>query len=284
MFFASFLWGLNGIFIRNISSFSFFGITLGRLLFAFLPFFIFILSAKKNRMELIKSLKDFKIFIVLGFLMAFTFIFSVLSYKLTYIATAQTLNSIGMFFTVLLAPVFLKECVSKKDLFGMIIAFSGVMLILGIDSSALDNNFLKGDIVALLASLFAALYGILVRKHKLEHPFYINMFWIFAIAFVFVFLISQILQMPFIISDINLVSIFNLLALGVFGTCIGHSILNKSFYVLRSEKALTISLSSVLFSYFLALVFFREVIGFWTLIGVLLTIFGVYIVIRSNND
>lgn len=283
MILASIFWGLNGIFIRQITSFTSIGITISRLFLAAVPFVFLTLFHTPLRQQFRQSFHVWKPLCFISFLMAATFVFSVLSYNLTYIATAQTLNSIGMFFVVFFSPIFLKESVSSKTIVGMCLTFLGVVLILGIDSLLIERHFLLGDLVALAASVCSGLYSVFVKKFHLRLPFCITMLWIFGGAFLWTLLIAVVLGLPMITGSINMTNVVNIFALGIFGTCIAHTILNQTIPVLRPEKALTISLLSGVFAFLFGFFFLQEIVTIPVLIGIGLTLSGIFFVLHYDH-
>lgn len=280
---STIFWGLNGVFVKNITSFTSHGITIGRLAIALTPFIFWVLFHKKSRNTLSKGIAEWKKIAILGAIMGSWMMFSILAYSLTRVAVAQTLTSISMFFTIILAPLFIKEKVSGRDILFMIIASIGISIVFGIDSQALNPAFLQGDSAGLLASAFVSLYGILVFKFKLDIPFPVLMTGIFSSALLTVIAICLLLQFPIIAGPITLTSVLNLIGIGLLGTFVGQTIFTEVIKHTKPEKVNTYCLTSTIWAYLFGLIFLSETLSLSTISGIAITLIGVYGVIKSHR-
>jgi len=280
---AAFFWSLNGFFIRNISSVSDMGITFFRFFLSFFLMFSWVLLTKKNRQDFIKSISKWKILIILGIIMGAFMSLNTYAYQMTNIATAQTLNSTGVFFTIILTPFLLNKKVLKKDVIGIIITFLGVIIVIGIDKISFAPIFFQGDLLALTAAFLVGIYSILVKKHHLSSNFIVNMTWIFGSGSCFVFSLSFLEKTPLLSNNISFFSFFNLLGIAFLATFLGHTILNISLKKIKPEKALTLALLSSPFSFIIGWIFFEETLTILTIIGLLLTVLGIVIILWSKK-
>ena len=85
--------------------------------------------------------------------------------SLTHTTVANTLFLLGAipFFTAALAWMFLKERPSSATLVTMIIAFVGIVIMIG-EGFAIGSTY--GNLMALLTTLFFSIYAVLVRHNR----------------------------------------------------------------------------------------------------------------------
>ena len=281
MFMASLFFALNGVFIKNVEAVSPVGIGLLRLIFAGIPFWLWCLMNGKARKEFSAGMTDWKAFALMGFFMALLLITTAIGYTMTYVANAQSLNSISMFFMIILGPLVLGERVSKRDIGFMLVTFAGVVLVAGLDKLHLDPRFFQGDMISLLASLVAALYSVSVRKTNVVRPFYVVMAWVFGLGVFWGLGIALALGLEVFVGALKVWDVVNVLAVAFFGTFLAHTILNISLKKMRAEKVMTIVVLSSPMAYLFGGVVRGEWLSSWNLLGLLLVLVGVIGIIRS---
>jgi len=224
-----------------------------------------------------KNLKEEILFLAAGF-SGVTMYFLLQTVALTYTLSSNVgiIVSVAPFFTAVLAHFFLKgEPLRPQVFFGFIVAMAGITLIIFNGSFILKLNP-KGDILAVLACLFWAVYSILMRKvSELDYNntdctrrvfFYGTLFLIPALMF----------------SDFHLglvrfskpANVLNLLFLGLGASALCFVIWNWSISVLGAAKTsiyiYLIPVINILVSY---LILHEKLTG-TALIGTLLTLAG----------
>lgn len=177
------------------------------------------------------------------------------------IAEGQTLNKTAPFFTVLMAFLFLKERVSLKQIYSLIIAFSGVILITkpgfaGEAAFPLAMGLLGGLGAGAAYTAVRAL-----RTRGVAAPLIILFFSAF----------SCLASIPFIVTGftpMTIPQIFILLGAGV-GAAIGQFGVTMAYGFAPPKDIAVYDYSNILFTAALGFVFFSQVPDLWSLFGFL---------------
>ena len=143
----------------------------------------------------------------------------------TTVANAVIVISINPVFTALLSHFVFGEVITKKLIVSILLGIAGVTFV-GWNDLALDAGHLKGDGLAILASLIFTFY-LLVGKRlrsKLDTPVYVSSMYLIAAAFGF--LTVCILDIPVVDYGARDWLCFFLMAL--IPTMIGHTALNNA--------------------------------------------------------
>lgn len=190
------------------------------------------------------------------------------------LASAVTIQYLSPIFTAIIAIFVLGERMRKVQWLFFLMAFAGVAMLKGFDERV--SLFYLG--LGLLSSFFAgAAYNCIRLVKDTDHPLVV------------------VLYFPMVATPIMLVlSYFDwvspigwdwllILLLGIF-TQIGQVFMTKA---LQAEKANLVaslkylgSLYALLYGYFI----FDESYGFWSLVGIIMILFGVILNVRFKED
>jgi drug/metabolite transporter (DMT)-like permease len=186
--------------------------------------------------------------------------------SLNYLAlgTAVTLRYTSPIFAAIFAFFFLKENIKPMQWFLFLVAFTGVLIIKGFEG---DVNSL-GIVLIILSAIFLGLIFVLIRKiGDSENPLVIINYFM-VMAFVFGGAMSIMYW-----KNPNLVEWLLLLSLGVFGY-VGQLYLTKAFQSYETNVIAPLKYLEVVFMILIGAFWFGEVYTLWTLLGVLLIMFG----------
>lgn len=130
-----------------------------------LPFFmIFVYSQDKHPFRR-SILKDWKIFAILGLTgVTFYHVFQNFGLQLTTASNSSLIISANPVFIALLSHLYLKERITLKRAFGIILAFLGVILIVRPLEWSLNPMGILGDLLSLGSALCWAFYSVLSRR------------------------------------------------------------------------------------------------------------------------
>lgn len=158
------IWGSNFIYMKMAAQFiEPMQVVFFRVLFGFIPVFIYALYSKALNLE---DLKHYKHFIVMSLLAAVIYFFGFVkgSYLLLS-GIAGALSGAIPLFSFLVAAIFLKdEKISKFAFWGVILGFIGVLLISGIFSTNLQNTNFEGVLYLIIASFSVGTSFIYAKK------------------------------------------------------------------------------------------------------------------------
>lgn len=165
---------LAGIFTTLIgNSMSVYTIAFVRSLIALFIISIFVIFVDKTVFRVTK--KDLLIYASGGFTLGASMIMFLSAFLLAPVANVELLNFTYPFFVFILAYLFLKERIWKKEIICLIVAFAGVAII-----NPFDVRFSFGNSLALVEAVFYGLTYIIMRyadvKHKIGTAFWFLFF------------------------------------------------------------------------------------------------------------
>lgn len=176
--------------------------------------------------------------------------------------TAVSLRYLSPIFAAIFAAVILKEKIKSVQWFLFLVAFSGVLILRGFDSTI----SIHGLTLILLASLFSGLVYIVISKiGTTEHPVVVvNYFMIIAT------LIGGVLSINNWINPIGIEWIL-LLSLGVYGY-FGQLYMTKAFQIAKANQVAPFKYIEVIFTLLLGVLWFGDIYTIWSVIGIILII------------
>jgi drug/metabolite transporter (DMT)-like permease len=241
--------------------------TIGTLLFI-IPLII------KNKIPILGNNKKWLLLRGAAGVISLTCFFLSLNYLA--IGTAVSLRYTSPIFAAIFALIFLKEKIKPMQWLMFLLAFTGVLIIkgFGVEVQTL------GVIFALLSAVFLGVIFVLIRKiGDSENPLVIiNYFMVMSFVFGGIMSVNSWKQ-P------NLLEWFLLLSLGFFGY-IGQLYLTKAIQLGETNVVAPLSNLEVVFMMVIGAFWFGEIYNLWTLLGVLLIMFGliynVYLKSRKN--
>lgn len=172
--FATLLWGGNFVIGRAVAG-DIPPITLAflRWIVAFLVFFPIAYSRTKKEWPMLKKHFGAVIILALTGVAAFnTLVYIGLHY--TTSINASLMNSSTPIIIYILSFLFLKERLTKFQLFGTLLSLAGVLFIIsgGSFESLFAFSFNKGDIIVLVAVFCWSIYSLLIKKYAGKLPGY----------------------------------------------------------------------------------------------------------------
>lgn len=191
------------------------------------------------------------------------------------IGTAVSIRYTSPIFASIFALFLLKEKIKPIQWLLFFITFFGVLLIKGFGT----NIQLTGLILVLLSALFLGLVFVIIRKiGNKENPLIIiNYFMIMAFVFGGIMSIKY-WERP------NINELFLLISLGVFGY-VGQLYMTKAFQIQETNIIAPLKYFEVIFVIIIGATWFGEIYNFYTLIGILIILFGLIfnLKIKSKN-
>lgn len=275
---SAFFW--SGAFIAgkyNSNSISPFMLTFLRFLFASLIMVVIVINTEKKENWLLKG-KDLippaagGLIGIVGYHLLFFY-----ALKYSTATTVSLLAAVNPLISSILAVIFVKESLTKKQIGIFILALFGVVMILmdGDINVLLTMSFNKGDLLMLLAVICWCIYMIIVKKYQGTCSTVV--FSTYNFIFCVIYLLPYILinEISYI-QNISFTGWASILYMAVFSTVIGYVIQNKSIREIGvSKTSLFINLVPV-FSMILAVLMLNEKISTVKIISAILIICAVY--------
>ena len=247
---------------------SFWRMAIGSLI---LWFFSFVKPAGKL------SPKNRNLTFIAGIFLGIHFYFFFQSIHLTTIANATFLGTLAPLFTLLFEKFLLKRPIQKKLLFALIIIFTGSILIVS-DQFDTSSNYTKGNIFALICSLWIALAFMIsenVRKESGTVSFSRTLFASAAFTLIIISFYTGDLLIGYSSKDY-----FGLFLLGLIPTIFGHGIFYFAIRYSQPTIVASFPLGEPIIASIIAFFLFGELVSSLIIMGGSLTIIGIFLLIR----
>lgn len=261
-------------------------ISLYRMIFTTLLIIPFLIGQKYYRTELRSlSKKSFVLLAIIGFILAVHFTLWITSLKLTSVASSVILVTAHPIIVGPLSYFLFKEHLSKINVFGILISFSGVIVLVvgnyGISEFSL--NSLEGNILAFLGGIAAGLYilgGRYFRKQLSVIPY---AFVVYGTSTIFLFIFCILENVPILVIDVHDLGLIFLMA--VISGLFGHTVYNWSLAHVRASLASVALLGEPIGSSFFAflLPWIHQIPSHFTVIGGGIILTGIYLTARHSE-
>ncbi len=224
--------------------------------------------------------KELIYLLVSGVVLGLHFATWITSLYYTTISNSTILVATQPMFVLVLESLITKDKIPTRSIGGMIVAMIGMIIISGGDFN-LGRDYLIGDLLALTGAFFAGLYLFIGRilRSRLDTLGYI--FPVYTIAAILLLIISLSFNENLIDYPAKTWLLFFLLAL--IPTVVGHSLYNWLLKFVPAHKVATTILGEPIGATILAIIFFNQIPGWWTIIGGGLILFGIFIVLKRHK-
>lgn len=200
--------------------------------------------------------------------------------RYTSIASAVALVDTEVFFVAFMMFFFFREIIPLRAWAGILLTFTGSMLIALSDAGG-GEHVLLGDLIALAGAACLAVYTILgkVCRKEISTTAYTTLVYSSAALTVLVILLCT--GTP--VLGYEPVNWLSALGMAVFCTLLGHSVFN---WALKYESAAflsTVKLLEPVFAAILGVLLFREIPSKQVMLGSFIVILGVYVYSRFSE-
>ncbi|MGB3144830.1 MAG: DMT family transporter [Maribacter sp.] len=185
-----------------------------------------------------------------------------MSLKYLPVGTAVSLRYLAPIFAAIMAIFVLKEKLKPIQWFLFLIAFSGVIVLKGVDYTV-DNT---GLILVLIASVLSGMVYITIRKiGNTDHPLVIVNYFMFIGTVIGGILCIFNWKTP-IGKDWLILS-----SLGIFGF-FGQVFMTKAFQIAKTNLVAPLKYIEVIFTMTVGIAWFGDIYTLWSLLGILMII------------
>jgi drug/metabolite transporter (DMT)-like permease len=284
---AGVLFGTAAFFIRYAQGTDPYSIVFWRLAIAFATLGVASIVFRKTiQLRLVKE--NIREIAVLSFFLGSHFVFFTLSVNDTTILNATVLVNTVPFFSIFISTLVFKLTPSRVALAGLALSFTGVLIImLGETMSAAPSagvpSSLKGDLEAILAALFLALYLNFGQKIRKKTNVLTSMLPLYGIAMCIVAIVSIVMGNAFSLFQPIPSKIFPLIALGLLPTAVAHTLYFSSLSGLKPFETATMALLEPIGATILGVAVFREVPAPVFILGAVFVLVGIFFTVRKNS-
>lgn len=259
-----------------------FTLTFYRFLVATIVLYIFMKYKEKTVYKLTK--KDIPVFLITGIIGMFGYhalFFSALKY--TTAINSSILGASNPIITTILCIVFLKDKISPKRIFGILLSFTGVVLTITNANlnTILNFSFNKGDLLMLIAVVMWATYAVYSKSVMKNYSPIILTFYSFLFCTIFI-IPFVIYENPLsFISNIPITAHIAVIYMGIFPSVVGYLVQQHAIQKIGPSKASIFINLVPIFSITLSVLILGEAFTVVKFFTALLIIAGVYICQKS---
>ena len=250
---------------------------------SFLAFaFLLIINLIKGNLKEFKKYKIKDYIQIAGIGVFGTFLYNLFLYlgiNTLQASQAFIINYLWPIMTVVFACIILKEKITTKKIFAIIISFVGVIIVTANgDIFNLEKNSIIGASYCILAAVSYGLFSVLNKKKNYNK--YLSM--------MLYYLVSFIISLIYIIISKNIFEIQVNQLLGLFWIGIFTSATAFTSWALALEKGDTAKISNLAYiTPFLSLIWtsllLKEDFSIYSVMGLIVIILGIFIQIRENK-
>ena len=261
--FALFLYGTIGFFLHFVKYSSEF-VVLGRGVLGSLFIFL-VLSLRKEKIDIDAIKKNLKTLLISGFALGFNWVFLFAGYRYG-IAISSLCNYMAPIIVVVISILVYKQKISKPQIIFIIMAFVGMLLLIGV-----IGGDLKGDIRCVIYGLLAAFgFVILVLCNKRLtdiKPLEKTLVQLLA---------SAVIVLPYVIfndgfpKEFDLTSTLIVLVLGILHTGVAYICYFSSIDVLPAQSIAVLGYLEPVLNFAIGALVFHEELGVSSIIGAVL--------------
>jgi len=227
------------------------------------------------------STKNRNYTILAGIFLGIHFQFFFESIKLTTIANATFLGTLAPLFTLCLEKFWLKRNIQKNMIFALVIIFTGSLIIVS-DQFDASSNYTKGNLYALICSLWIALAFMISENVRKEAGTVSFSRTLFTSAAMTLLIISYYTGKSLI--GYSQQDYFGLFLLGLIPTVFGHSVFYFALRYVQPTIVASFPLGEPIIASITAYVLFSEAVGISIIFGGVLTIIGLFMLVKLKKE
>jgi len=272
---AVFFWGGNVIIARSLhENISAIALSSGRWFLATLLVLPFALPYMKREWHLVRQ--NWKLIALLGLLGVSAF--NTLLYEATHTTASINISLIQTTMPamiVLIVFVLFKEPVSMRALSGVLISISGAMLVVSRGDWQMFSSwdFVRGDLIMLLANFIYGLYSVLIKKLPAMHALtFIGSSFIFGCLFLVPLILFDLTVNPLPALDQQLA--LSLIYVAIFPSIASYLAWNRGVQIIGPSMAGFFICLIPVFTAILGSVFLKEALHWYHYTGMLIILIG----------
>jgi len=226
------------------------------------------------------STRQLILLIMSGVVLGLHFAFWITSLFYTTISNSTILVATQPMFVLLMEAFILRDKIPARSIIGMIVTVLG-MIVISHGDFDLERKYIIGDILSLIGAVCAGIYLFIGRqlRSKLDNLGYI--FPVYSIAALTLLIISVLYRENMTDYPAKSWALFFLLAL--IPTVLGHSLYNWLLKFVPAHKVATTILGEPIGATILAIIFFGQIPGWWTIVGGIFILSGIFIVLSGKT-
>ncbi len=224
--------------------------------------------------------RDLLLVMTSGVALAFHFGLWIVSLTLTLVPTSVILVTSHPMFVAAVSHFFLNEKVKRVAVYGILVAFSGIIVISLSDLGVGGDNLL-GDVLAFVGGICAGIYFLSGRVARQKVSLGPYVFSVYLLSATLLFIGAGLAGDDIFVTRTHEILLF--IAMAIVPSILGHTMFN---YALKTVPAHVVSTSVLAEPVGASMIVFfllpEEVPGAWIILGGALVIIGLYIVLTKG--
>ncbi|MDK2826863.1 MAG: hypothetical protein PWQ63_1147 [Methanolobus sp.] len=267
------VFGASGIFLNHIYNMQTVSIIFYRLIFGFVLLLAYCICAKKYNLLYIHKKKRYIILIaIFNVLTLYTYFSSI---KYAGISIAVLLLYTAPVYVTLLSPLFLKDKITKRGMFSLLISVCGILLVVLPGSNASVNaQLFTGIVLGILSGLSYSGTIMTVSYLKDEYSGLTQLFWSTFI--------SLLILLPFgsrVTADVLIPNLYVLFLFGLITTAFASVLYLNSASKIRAQTVSVLALLEPVSGIIFGFVFLHEPVFMNTIQGCFFILLGASILV-----
>ena len=194
---------------------------------------------------------------------------------------ASLINAMNPITISVMAAVFLREKIRKKNVVSILISLVGVYIILGTGSGQISAS---GILFSVFSVLFWSMASIALRKISADYdPVQISLYGM-AIALILNIPAATVENLFVVSSTVTVEAVLACIYLGVFGTAVAHTCWNKGLQTLDASTCSMFYPLQPLVSAVLGVLILHEVLTWNFIVGGLIICAGILITVMPGKE
>ncbi|MCX6828640.1 MAG: DMT family transporter [candidate division Zixibacteria bacterium] len=225
--------------------------------------------------------KQIGLLVLSGIVLGLHFAFWVTSLFYTTISNSTILVATQPIFILAMEAAILKDKIPVRSVVGMVVAIIG-MAVISRGDLHLGKEYIIGDILALIGAFCAGTYLFIGRqlRARIDNLGYILP--VYTISALTLLIIS--LAYGENMTDYPARSWIIFLLLAIIPTVLGHSLYNWLLKYVPAHMVATTILGEPIGATILAIFFFNQIPGWWTVVGGALILSGIFVVLSRGKE
>lgn len=248
----------------------------GRIFFASLIFF----AIFKNKSSLFKlSSNDLRLLITWAFIMSVAMLTYFYAIRFCGAAISSALLGIQPVMIVLLAYFVLREFITKRSIYAVILTMIGILLVSNFNSITSNSNALLGECLAIISAFLLSINFIYQKKYLKHFDSQKLVFYqsVFQLPIFFPFLFKDNTPINFSYVSVSLI-------LGIFCTVIAYTLIYKGASEVDAQKIGILQSIEYVLPVIIGYYLFNEKINLMNLLGVCLIIISCIIINFTSRN
>ncbi len=273
------VFGASGIFIKHIYDMQTASIIFYRLIFGFILLLAYCIVIKRDDVLRLNKKKLFILLIaIFNVLTLYTYFSSI---KYAGISIAVLLLYTAPVYVTLLSPLFLKEKITKRGMFSLLISISGILIVIlpGSGASGYDTHFLLGIFLGVMSGISYSGTIMTVSYLKDEYSGISQLFWSTFI--------SLLILLPFgskVPVDILVMNLRTLILFGLITTAFASVLYLNSAAKIRVQTVSVLALLEPVSGIIFGFLFLHEPIFMNTIQGCFFIILGALVLLFEPQN